>query len=141
MHKVSSILMIDDSESDQFLTQIELEEWDGDIQLFSARDGKEGIELLDTLRPSSLPDLILLDINMPVMNGLEFLEAYERKNISAPPPVIVMLTSSDQERDKSQASLYSCVKDYMLKPLTQEKISSLVTAYESWVSTEGSDGQ
>ena len=134
MKIINTILVVDDSAGDQFLSQAEIEEWDESVKLLSAYDGNEALALLQ--QADSPPDLVLLDINMPAMNGLEFLAEYENNNKVSLPPVVVMLTSSDQERDKKQAGVYGCVKEYMVKPLTQEKINALAAAYPQWVKGE-----
>jgi CheY-like chemotaxis protein len=64
-------------------------------------------------------EAVLLDINMPEMNGFEFLEAYEplylRRQVQA---VVVMLTSSPHPADRARAMAYTCVKHYIVKPLS-----------------------
>ncbi|EGG94832.1 response regulator receiver protein [gamma proteobacterium IMCC1989] len=134
MKTINTILVVDDSAGDQFLSQAEIEDWDEGVKLLSAYDGNEALALLQ--QADSPPDLVLLDINMPSMNGLEFLAEYEKNNQVSLPPVVVMLTSSDQDRDKEQAGIYKCVKEYMVKPLTQEKINALAAAYPQWIKTE-----
>jgi CheY-like chemotaxis protein len=86
---------------------------------------------LDALRETdSLPDLILLDINMPVLNGWEFLDAIKEneKFLSIP---IYILTSSINDEDKTKAKEYPNIKDYIVKPLTREKLVSIHTALTS----------
>ncbi|GAB4412689.1 MAG: hypothetical protein OHK0039_18890 [Bacteroidia bacterium] len=71
------------------------------------------------------PNLILLDINMPVMDGFEFLEAWQKIDFSGKDQVrIVMLTSSSNPRDLEAARNYG-VDGFINKPLTREKIISL----------------
>jgi CheY-like chemotaxis protein len=75
------------------------------------------------------PSLILLDINMPAMNGFEFLEAYQSLLTTQkiyPSPTVIMFTSSEEENDKEKAMRFPFVKDYLVKPLSPEKVNKLV---------------
>ncbi|MEM7618562.1 MAG: response regulator [Pseudomonadota bacterium] len=119
---MKTILIIEDNEADQFLGEMTISSVRPDLQILKAMDGKEALEILS--EQDIEPDLILLDINMPRMNGHEFLNAFTDEN-SREIPVVVMLTSSDQERDKEQAMAYRCVKDYLLKPIKKENIDRL----------------
>jgi len=84
--------------------------------LFVAGDGVEGLEML---RSGNIPDerrLVLLDLNMPRMNGIEFLrELRADKDLHLTP--VVVLTTSDDERDKIDAYNLN-VAGYLLKPVT-----------------------
>lgn len=116
------ILLVEDNEGDQFLGKFAIESVHPDIKIFVASDGREAIEILNDMEID--PDLILLDINMPRMNGHEFLKVFTEDN-SRVIPVVVMLTSSDQQKDKDQAFTYKCVKDYLLKPISEEDILAI----------------
>ena len=116
------ILLIEDNEGDQFLGKFAIETVHPDIELYIASDGKEAIEILESM-PAD-PDLILLDINMPRMNGHEFLKVFTKDNTRTI-PVVVMLTSSDQKQDKEQAFEYKCVKDYLLKPISEDDVVAI----------------
>jgi len=110
------IMIIDDSEADQFLAKIIIEDYDSSIELVQVYDGKEALATLEDMEQK--PDLIYLDINMPVMDGHEFLSEYSTKGIDS--SVIIMLTSSEQEQDKTRALVYDFVKDYFVKPLDED---------------------
>lgn len=112
---LKSILIIDDSEADQFFAKLTIEAFDKDIQLHQAYDGKEGLEVLNDLKHE--PDIIFLDINMPIMNGLQFLEKYSEAGYTN--STIFILTSSDQQSDIQQSTAYDCVRRYMIKPLKE----------------------
>ena len=118
---MKSILIVEDNTADQFLSKSIISSKRPDVEVHIASDGQEALELLND---GLSVDLILLDINMPRMNGHAFLEAFSDNN-KKEIPVIVMLTSSDQEYDKSNALAYKCVKDYLLKPIKPETMDRL----------------
>lgn len=123
---IDRILVIDDSETDQFICSCILEEYNKNIEILKAYDGKEGLEVLSSL--DKPPELILLDINMPRMNGHEFLEEYAKLGNDAT-SVVVMLTSSAQEKDKEQAMKYGFVRQYQQKPLSVEAVQKMETLF------------
>lgn len=84
-------------------------------------------DALAYLRDTGVPvDLILLDINMPRMNGFEMLDAALQEHGDAfDPSVVVMLTTSLDQRDRDRAAGYSVIKDYFHKPLTKESFVNL----------------
>ena len=117
-----SVMIIDDSEADQFLAKYAIEEFDPDINVLQAYDGQEALEVLKDL--DTQPDVIFLDINMPRMNGHEFLEEYSKwDNCSV---VIIMLTSSDQEIDKEKSTAYASVVAYFTKPLDIDSLAKVL---------------
>ncbi len=115
------VLVVDDSEIDHLTTKFTFEDFNSDIEVISAYDGQEALEILKT--QSDDIDVIFLDINMPGMNGHQFLEVYSQTPTDQ--AVIVMLTSSDQKEDKDKCDQYDCVKMYINKPLELEDLESL----------------
>ena len=89
------------------------------MQILVARDGQEAVELLRS--QSSRPDLILLDINMPKLTGLEVLRTVKGDSSLSQIPA-VMLTTSAREEDRT-ASLNGGANDYIIKPVNFRKFS------------------
>ena len=92
-------------------------------------NGKFAIDQLVEIQkkdPANLPDYILLDINMPIMNGWEFLDEYTRLNLD---PLgkskIFIISSSVFSNDINRARSYPLVKSFISKPLSVEKIKEL----------------
>ncbi len=117
-----TVLIVDDSETEQFLYKYLIEAFQPETEILSAYDGLEAMELLEGLEKK--PDCIFLDINMPRMNGFEFLEAYSEK-YGHEHIILTMLTSSTQAKDKEKAMAYECVTDFFLKPLTEDDLKKV----------------
>ena len=119
--RMKSVMIVDDSEADQLLGKMIIAEYNSDIEIFQAYDGEEAHAMLVDLPKQ--PDVIFLDINMPRMNGHEFLEEY--KTWEEQTTVIVMLTSSDQEQDKEKSMAHACVAKYFTKPLDASALEAI----------------
>ena len=114
---IHSILVIDDDENDQFICEYIIRKYDPSIRILKAFDGAQALDILHR----ETPNAIILDINMPVMNGFEFLDRYaEEFEVHA--PVVAMLTSSHLGKDRERAMRYSFVKSYFEKPLQADHL-------------------
>lgn len=123
MQKLSGVLLVDDDPTTNFLHEQLLRSLGVTDQCFVAENGAEALALLAEAGEAPPPALVLLDVHMPVMDGVEFLEAYRRP--LSPLPVVIVLTTSMHTRDRDRlASL--AVADYLVKPLTREKINNLL---------------
>lgn len=119
--KLNSVLVVDDSESDQFYANEMLDEYNEGVEIKVAYDGSEALAILEKLeRPL---DVIFLDLNMPGMNGFEFLEEYSQKEYASYP--VVVLSSSEQALDKNKVNHYDCVKAFMVKPIDFDDFSEI----------------
>lgn len=92
---------------------------------------QNGLEALNRLKADiesndTLPDLILLDINMPVMDGWQFLEEFARnEGLVAKNITIHMVSSSIEDADRQRALSYSLINQYIAKPLTANKLAEI----------------
>lgn len=123
MTGVKNILLVDDDPGVTFLNRYMLEKSFVKGEIFIAQHGREAIELMEAKK--LLPDVIFLDVNMPVMNGFEFLEALKAKPDWYNNTNVYMLTSSLREEDKKKALAHSCVKKYFEKPITENMIKEV----------------
>ncbi len=127
------VLIIDDDHILVYLVQHAFKSVMPNFKYSVAETGKAGIEFLKE-HSGDLPDLILLDINMPIMNGWDFLNEY-KKLVNAKEIPIVILSSTVDPSDKQKADSYDEVKQFISKPFTVEKAKSLKHEYLNGVSS------
>lgn len=121
-----TVIVIDDNEDDLLFAQISVERCGYPVELKSFLRAQEALAFLASGELVE-PALVLLDINMPVMSGFDFLDAYEQLPIAIRANVmVVMLTSSIDERDRRRSLSYASVKDYMLKPSERSQVATLL---------------
>lgn len=128
MKKISNLYVIDDDKIYHFLFKNLLKQNKIEVNTTFFPNGYEAIEYLkDNPGEENLPDLILLDVNMPIMNGWQFLEEYSRlKDRFSKKSTIYMISSSNNEVDINKAKDYSeFVKDYFLKPVCKEDLDKI----------------
>jgi len=123
MRSTKPIMLVEDDEVDQMTVQRALKDIHVTNRLDIASDGAEALELLrDDARER--PGVILLDLNMPKMNGIEFLRAVKQDAVLRRIPVVV-LTTSEEEQDKV-GSFDLGVAGYMLKPVDYHQFVEVV---------------
>jgi CheY-like chemotaxis protein len=121
--KQISALIVDDSEIDRYILKRQLKEA-GVIDVFESDDGSSALAFLENHEENCKihnkkfpPEIIFLDINMPIVGGFEFLEKFAelRNRLALEPCVIMMYSSSERAEDKEKASNYNFVKGYLTK--------------------------
>tara|TARA_Y100000034_G_C6780907_1_gene349034 strand:- start:309 stop:722 length:414 start_codon:yes stop_codon:yes gene_type:complete len=133
MKKIDIACIIDDDPLFVFGAKrlMDVSEFSKNIMVFS--NGAEAIEVLRPMMSSSsskLPDVILLDLNMPIMDGWEFLDEFIKipchKEI-----LIYIVTSSIDPNDINKAKTYQDkVKNYLLKPIDKNQLDAILESFE-----------
>ena len=131
MNHQLNILLVEDDEVDVMNVKRAFTKHNITNPLFVASDGLEALEML---RSNGVPEgrrIVLLDLNMPRMNGIEFLREVRNDSRLAATPIIVLTTSND-DRDKVDAYNLN-VAGYLLKPVTFASFCDLmVTLNKYW---------
>ena len=131
MEKLAFILVVDDDKEDHLI----LQDYFGDIglkeHLAYKENGKEAFDFLESLSEEDLPELIVLDLNMPILNGVQTLLQLKRspryKNI----PVIIYSTS-ENENEKRKCLSYGAL-NYVVKPSTYNGGLAIVKYFGSFL--------
>ena len=128
MQKLAAILLVDDDSTTNYLNQLLLEELAVADQLLVAENGAEALHILAHVLPPVAaapgPVLILLDLNMPVMNGIEFLEVYQQLSPDRR-QAVVMLTTTLHPQDLARIQGLP-IAGLVSKPLSEEKINAIL---------------
>ena len=118
------MLLVDDDEGFNFLNRIVFTDNKVICQVDEVTDGSAALDYLQ--QTNECPDVILLDINMPVMDGFEFLEHFEKYSKCSSLSKIFILTSSQREEDKEKSLGNKYVKGYFDKPLSGAHIQQIL---------------
>lgn len=133
MEHKKNVLLIDDDEINNFYVTYMLEKTGEINEIFVALNGKEGLEKMESLNQNNTSiDFILLDINMPIMNGFEFLNHYQvYPNKQKITKLIALIGSAVNSEDYTKTATFKCVDAIIEKPLTEEKITQILQAKKS----------
>ncbi|MEQ8244502.1 response regulator [Fulvivirga sp.] len=130
--KYHSVMLIDDNEIDNLINQKMIEAADIAEHIYTHTGAKSAIEFLKNvsklpdISKEVLPDVIFLDIDMPLMDGFQFLDEFEKLSEQTRNKCkVVMLTSSINPQDVNKSKKYSYVKEYINKPLSQGSLEKL----------------
>jgi len=123
--KKISVLIVDDSDIDCYLLKRDLEDTEYEFTITVKHDGKTALDFFanrgedeQALSEGFPPLIVFLDINMPLMDGLEFLEEYAKLRETDPSlqsTVVMMFTSSNNPKDIAESEKYSFVDGFLVK--------------------------
>lgn len=137
MSRLRQVVLIDDNETTNFLNKRLLDKLRVADEVVVFTDAAAGYRYLwgegRTERLPDAPELVFLDLHMPGMTGLEFLELYERLPSEAKARTrLAVLTTSMLPVDRARVAQYQNV-EYLVKPLSREKLERLLAAYHPHV--------
>jgi CheY-like chemotaxis protein len=128
----NAVMLIDDNEIDNLINQKMIEAADITKNIYTHTGAKSAIEFLKNIEKMEgvaeqvLPEIIFLDIDMPLMDGFQFLDEFDKMgDVTKNKCKIIMLTSSINPQDMNKSKKYNYVKKYINKPLTQDTLSKL----------------
>jgi CheY-like chemotaxis protein len=129
MNHVKTLTLIDDDEVFVYLTTKTIRQTKlvDTVNIFG-----NGLDALDFIKengqdPNALPEIILLDLSMPIMNGWQFLAEYSTLNLNVGKKIAIYICSSSiSPDDVARAKTISEVYDYIIKPITKDKFIELI---------------
>lgn len=127
--RFKNILLIDDDEINNTINQMIIKWADFAEETVACTSGTEALDYvkLNCMENGKCPQIVFLDINMPAMNGFQFLEELTKTNSQFIEKIpVVMLSSSKNDRDIEMASNYK-IAGFINKPLTLEKLEEIAS--------------
>lgn len=126
MKSINSIYVVEDDPISTYVIKLALNEHPSFKESIEFKNGQEAADHLSaSVNNGQLPELILLDINMPVLDGWGFLQYFQDMKIDGNIPVI-MLTSSINPEDIEKAQQHQLVKGFLSKPLNKSKLDEIL---------------
>jgi len=130
MKQLNCIMLIDDNKIDNFFHERVIRKNNAAKEVIAMESGQAAIDHIKAGDILLQPELIFLDINMPGMDGWEFIEHYKLLDNSLQKAmIVVMLTTSDNPDDIARARTQGILSDFKTKPLTKEMLADVITTY------------
>ncbi len=124
---IKKVLIIDDDDLSIFLMGLTIDELDFIEKYDSVNSGWEALKFFANCKKGAAPEIILLDLNMPEMDGYEFIQHFEEKFAHTfPETKIIVITSSQRESDKSRSLAFKSVTGFINKPLEETEIKKIL---------------
>ncbi len=126
-----TILYIDDDSDDCLILKSSLDDTGSRTNLICASDGEEAVRVLDAMPAASLPNLIVLDLNMPRWDGRQTLRYLKSQPRLASIPVVVLSTSESKSEKDACASLGAA--SYFKKPFHYDGYKSIISDFDRYM--------
>ena len=126
----SKVMVIDDNAIDRYIAEVSIIKYGFAKEVISKDSALSALDYLTSNAgtPENLPDIIFLDINMPEVNGFEFMEAFEKLPTTIHAICLVMmLSSSIDPADQKRVNGNKLVSQFLNKPLTRDKLKELLS--------------
>lgn len=136
MKQLKCIMLVDDNKTDNFFHERVIRKANAADTVIVKESAEEALSYLKNKANNTAdhPDLILLDINMPGMNGWEFIEEYEKLDKSLQSKmIVVMLTTSENPDDYAMAKKHNILAGFQTKPLTVEMLEDIILKFHERV--------
>lgn len=130
MGKLGMVMLVDDNDTDNFISKRIIEITNFSDAVIVKNSGKSALDYLEENKdiPESLPEIIFLDINMPIVDGFVFLYEYEKFNNEIKDKCrVIILSSSDNKRDIDKIVNNDYVIKFVTKPLTEKTLEEIKT--------------
>ncbi len=133
-NKLKKVLLVDDSQSTNFFNKMIIERTNVSENIVIA---KNGLEALEYLQSESVPEVIFLDINMPVMNGWEFIAEYQKLKEEYKGSIIILMVGAElNHEEKKLAESIPEIREFNEKMLTKKVVCDIVDKYFSYSTIE-----
>ena len=130
MGKLGMVMLVDDNDTDNFISKRIIEITNFSEEVIVKNSGKSALDYLEDNKddPANLPEIIFLDINMPIVDGFVFLYEYEKFNNEIKDKCrVIILSSSDNKRDIDKIVNNDYVIKFVTKPLTEKTLEEIKT--------------
>jgi CheY-like chemotaxis protein len=121
-----NILLVDDDSIANFLIERIVQSTGLARNIEKALNGKEALKVFTDHASGSLPEVVLLDLNMPIMNGFEFLQAYNKLDFEEKDHVLIILVTSSNNPSDIEKAKQLGIKYYLTKPISADTIKGIL---------------
>lgn len=132
MHdKNLNVFLIDDDPINIFTIEKLIKKCDANALVKSFDSGEKALAYFENLDVQNYPDIVLLDLYMPEMDGWQFLDAYQEQGLKKSSCTIYILSSSVDERDAVLAEEHGLIQEFLKKPLDKDKLINLLSYHHA----------